>query len=69
LVLIGEQLHVLAARRWRRLMQEDSNGLHQEGQLIDMCSTCSRGLHSDDMCGDMVNTVEHGRRGILVLRS
>jgi hypothetical protein len=50
-------------------MQEDSNGLHQEGQLIDMCSTCSRGLHSDDMCGDMVNTVEHGRRGILVLRS
>jgi hypothetical protein len=44
-------------------MQEDSNGLHREGELIGICSTCSRNVHSDDTRRDILNTVEYGRSG------
>jgi hypothetical protein len=37
--------------------------------LIGICSTSSRTVHTDDMCGDVLNTVGYGIRDILVLRS
>jgi hypothetical protein len=37
--------------------------------LIGICSTSSRTVHADDMCGDVLNTVGYGIRDILVLRS
>jgi hypothetical protein len=37
--------------------------------VTGICSTSSRTVHADDMCGDVLNTVGYGSREILVLRS